>query len=44
MPSDRLKVAKLRAAGVSVMPVTGCRVRREPDAVAERLLAALASR
>ncbi|HWM64301.1 MAG TPA: DUF559 domain-containing protein [Solirubrobacterales bacterium] len=41
---DRLKVAKLRATGVSVMPVTGRQVRREPDAVVERLLAALAGR
>jgi very-short-patch-repair endonuclease len=38
---DRLKVAKLRAAGISVMPVTGRRIRDDPHGVAERLLAAL---
>jgi very-short-patch-repair endonuclease len=40
---DRLKVAKLKAAGVSTMPVTGRQVRRDPDGVVGRLLAALAS-
>jgi hypothetical protein len=40
---DRLKVAKLRAAGLGVMPVTGRQIRREPDAVIARLLAALRS-
>jgi len=41
---DRLKVAKLKAAGVSVMPVTGRQVRRDPDGVVERLTRALRRR
>ena len=38
---DRLKVAVLEANGLSVMPVTGRQVRRDPDGVVTRLLAAL---
>jgi very-short-patch-repair endonuclease len=38
---DRLKVAKLKAAGVSVMPVTGRQIRDDADGVVGRLLAAL---
>ncbi len=41
---DRLKVAKLEAAAISVMPVTGRQIKREPDGVVERLLAALVAR
>jgi very-short-patch-repair endonuclease len=39
---DRLKLATLNARGVRVMPVTGRQIRRDPDGVAQRLLAALA--
>jgi very-short-patch-repair endonuclease len=38
---DRLKVAKLKAAGIATMPVTGRQVKRDPDGVVARLLAAL---
>ena len=38
---DRLKVAELRAAGLSVMPVTGRQIRDDADGVVQRLLAAL---
>jgi very-short-patch-repair endonuclease len=38
---DRLKVARLGAGGVQVMPVTGRQIRRDPDAVVTRLRAAL---
>ncbi len=41
---DRLKLATLRANGISVMPVTGRQVKRDPDGVIARLLAALGSR
>ncbi len=41
---DRLKVAKLKAAGVSVMPVTGRQIKRDQDGVVGRLLAALRPR
>jgi very-short-patch-repair endonuclease len=40
---DRLKAAKLRAAGFSVMPVTGRQIRGDPNGVAGRLVAALRS-
>lgn len=38
---DRLKWARLEAAGVGVMPITGRQARDDPDGVIERLLAAL---
>ena len=41
---DRLKVAKLKAAGVSVMPVTGRQIRDDADGVVGRLLATLRPR
>jgi hypothetical protein len=43
-PAERALLRLLRergAAGLGVMPVTGRQIRREPDAVVERLLAAL---
>ncbi len=39
---DRLKVATLRANGISVIPVTGRQIRLDEDGVVRRLLAALA--
>jgi len=41
---DRLKVARLGAGGVQVMPVTGRQIRRDPDGVVTRLRAALDAR
>lgn len=38
---DRLRWATLEAKGLAIMPVTGRQVRRDPDGVVERLLAAL---
>lgn len=38
---DRLKIAKLRARGVSIMPITGRQIRNDLDAVVDRLLLAL---
>ena len=38
---DRLKAATLKANGISVMPVTGRQIKRDPDGVIARLLAAL---
>jgi very-short-patch-repair endonuclease len=38
---DRLKIARLQAGGVSVMPITGRQMRRDPDGVVERLTRAL---
>lgn len=40
---DRLKVATLRANGISVMPVTGRQIRRDPDGVIDRIRRALTS-
>ena len=40
---DRLKVATLKAAGISTMPITGRQVKRDPDGVIGRLVAALRS-
>ena len=40
---DRLKVAKLEANGISVMPVTGRRIGLDPDGVIARVLAALSA-
>jgi very-short-patch-repair endonuclease len=40
---DRLKVARLGAGGVQVMPVTGRQIRRDPDGVLARLVGALAT-
>jgi very-short-patch-repair endonuclease len=39
---DRLKLARLNARGVRVMPVTGRQIRRDPEGLMRRLLAALA--
>jgi very-short-patch-repair endonuclease len=39
---DRLKVAKLNAHGITVMPITGRQIRDDPRGVLDRLLAALA--
>jgi very-short-patch-repair endonuclease len=39
---DRLKVAALNAHGITVMPVTGRRIRDDPGGVLERIVAALA--
>ncbi len=41
---DRLKVAVLNAHDIAVMPVTGRRIRRDPDGVVARLLSALRAR
>ena len=41
---DRLKRARLEAAGVGVMPITGRQIRRDPDGVVARILAALRRR
>lgn len=41
---DRLKSATLEAAGLVVMPVTGRQIRRDPEGVVARVLAALAKR
>ena len=41
---DRLKVAVLNAQDITVMPVTGRQIRRDPDGVAARLVAALRAR
>lgn len=38
---DRLKLAVLKARGVSVMPVTGRRLRDDPNGVERRLRRAL---
>jgi very-short-patch-repair endonuclease len=38
---DRLKVARLQAGGLVVMPITGRQIRRDPAGVVERLTAAL---
>jgi very-short-patch-repair endonuclease len=40
---DRLKIARLQAGGLRVMPVTGRQIRRDPAGVVERLTAALRS-
>jgi len=37
---DRLKMAHLQAAGLQVMPITGRQIRRDPDGVVNRLVAA----
>jgi very-short-patch-repair endonuclease len=39
---DRLKAATLNANGITVMPITGRQIRRDPDGILGRLLAALA--
>ena len=41
---DRLKASVLGAHGIAVMPVTGRQIRRDPDGVVARLLAALRER
>jgi very-short-patch-repair endonuclease len=41
---DRLKWATLEAKGLSIMPVTGRQIRRDPDGVIDRLLGALRAR
>jgi very-short-patch-repair endonuclease len=40
---DRLKIARLSAHGLTVIPVTGRQLRDEPDGVARRLERALAA-
>ncbi len=40
---DRLKLARLNARGLRVMPVTGRQIRRDPEGVIRRLLAALSA-
>jgi len=40
---DRLKAARLQAAGLRVMPVTGRQIREDADGVVRRLRAALGS-
>lgn len=41
---DRLKISKLQAHGISVMPITGKQLRDDPAGALERLLAALERR
>jgi very-short-patch-repair endonuclease len=41
---DRLKWAKLQAAGVAVMPITGRQINEDEDGVFDRMLAVIAQR